>query len=250
MSFGRDLPSFPVFPTFLIPSPPFPKRHQQQHILQGDYDQVAAAAATASSEAKALRLSHSSYIRCARCGSDICHTSQIISKGFTGRHGRAFLVSPTDSTIGRHQRKQTSTTNNTLPNTITQKAVPRQLVTGAHTVADINCVLCGSVLGWKYIAAEEEAQRYKVGKYILETKRITTSACWEFEDDFSPSSPLSDDSRFSAAAGSANDDNNNNDTDSSLEFDSQDEDECEDLFTGVWSASLARRRRSRKVNRK
>lgn len=31
-----------------------------------------------------------------------------------------------------------------------------------------------------------------------------------------------------------------------IEFDSQDEDECEDLFSGIWSPQLARRRRKNK----
>lgn len=34
-----------------------------------------------------------------------------------------------------------------------------------------------------------------------------------------------------------------------LEFDSQDEDECEDLFAGVWSPQLASKRRQRKRER-
>ena len=34
-----------------------------------------------------------------------------------------------------------------------------------------------------------------------------------------------------------------------LEFDSQDEDECEDLFAGVWSRQLAAKRRQRKKER-
>lgn len=37
--------------------------------------------------------------------------------------------------------------------------------------------------------------------------------------------------------------------DDELEFDSQDEDECEDLFAGVWSPGLASRRRQRKSER-
>lgn len=188
-----------------------------------------------------LRASHLSYIRCARCGAHICHTSQIVSKGFTGRHGRAYLVSPTDCTpLNGYQPADNAAA---LPNTITQRAVPRQLVTGAHTVADINCIICGSVLGWKYIAAEEEAQRYKVGKYIIETKRITTSSCWEFQDDFP--SPMTSDGLASSLPSAT-------DIDSSLEveFDSQDEDECEDLFSGTWSPGLARRRRNRKLTRK
>ena len=36
----------------------------------------------------------------------------------------------------------------------------------------------------------------------------------------------------------------------SIEFDSQDEDECEDLFAGIWSPALASRRRQGKTFRK
>lgn len=233
--------SIPAFPTFLIPSPSFPKRRYKAPESHDVADDSIEDADSSPSPENNLRSSHLSYIRCARCGGHICHTSQIVSKGFTGRHGRAYLVSPTNSTSlnGYQQTNHTAT----LPNTITQRAVPRQLVTGAHTVADINCIICGSVLGWKYIAAEEEAQRYKVGKYIIETKRITTSSCWEFQDDF-PSPPSSD--GLASSLPSAVDD----DYSSEVEFDSQDEDECEDLFAGVWSPGLARRRRNRKLTRK
>jgi hypothetical protein len=121
-----------------------------------------------------------------------------------------------------------------LPNTVTQKAVPRQLVTGAHTVSDISCVFCGNVLGWKYVAAEDESQRYKVGKFILETKRISTSSCWE---NHPGSASLDVEADIVAAS-------------DEVEFDSQDEDECEDLFSGMWSPGLAaRRRRYRKFEK-
>lgn len=36
--------------------------------------------------------------------------------------------------------------------------------------------------------------------------------------------------------------------DEDVEFDSQDEDECEDLFSGIWSPALAKRRRARKAS--
>jgi len=48
-------------------------------------------------------------------------------------------------------------------------------------VSDVSCMFCGSVIGWKYESAEEEGQRYKVGKFILETKKIFESCCWEGE---------------------------------------------------------------------
>ncbi|THC95504.1 hypothetical protein EYZ11_005019 [Aspergillus tanneri] len=103
-----------------------------------------------------------------------------------------------------------------LPNTTIQKPVPRQLVTGAHTVSDISCAFCGSVLGWKYVAAEEEAQRYKVGKFILETKRILTSSSWEcatYVDSLALNDLL------------ASGETSVKQLDCPVEFDSQDEDE-------------------------
>lgn len=42
------------------------------------------------------------------------------------------------------------------------------MTTGLHTVTDIYCSSCGHNVGWKYIKAYEEDQKYKEGKYILE----------------------------------------------------------------------------------
>lgn len=79
------------------------------------------------------------------------------------------------------------------------------------------------MLGWKYVEAEEESQRYKVGKYILETKRVVRGMGWEFDEDHEE---IIDEA-----------------SDKDVEFDSQDEDECEDLFAGLWTPQLAARRR-------
>lgn len=212
-----------VFPTFLLPSSRQFPAHKQQEDLKA--------------QAKAGKKqdgnnSHVSYIRCARCGADICFSSQVISKGFTGRHGRAYLVSGHRDASSAAASAATAPAATSLSNTITQKAVPRQLVTGAHTVCDLSCVICGSVLGWKYLAAEEESQRYKVGNFILETKRISISSSWDLDSTTAPSSPGASPQTENAA----------------VEFDSQDEDECEDLFAGVWTPALATRRRNRKLN--
>ncbi|KAI1625988.1 peptidylprolyl isomerase [Exophiala viscosa] len=186
---------------------------------------------------------HSSHIQCAKCSTDLCLTSQIISKGFTGRHGRAYLVQGTTSHI--------QTTAPALPNTYQNKSIPRNLVTGQHIVSDISCAICGSVLGWKYVEASEDSQKYKVGKFILETKRIRTSVSWEEDEDpdlgvtaYDEILPLSprDLRKMVDAPGSAN-------AKDEPEFDSQDEDECEDLFAGVWSPQLASKRRQRKGER-
>ncbi|CAP96030.1 hypothetical protein E8E15_006698 [Penicillium rubens] len=178
---------------------------------------------------------HVSYLRCAGCASHLCWTSQIISKGFTGRHGRAYLVSAEPVATAVSVSSSSSPTAS-LPNTILQRPVPRQLVTGAHTVSDISCTFCGSVLGWKYVAAEEESQRYKVGKFILETKKIAASSCWESPPGVDQ---IMQANQHEIESGPAN-----------TEFDSQDEDECEDLFAGIWSPGLAARRRNREIKRR
>lgn len=121
-----------------------------------------------------------------------------------------------------------------LPNTTTHRPVPRQLVTGAHTVSDISCSSCDSILGWKYIAAEEESQKYKVGKYILETKRVGMSTRWE--DNGAGALEEGLDESIGTMRTELED----------VEFDSQDEEECEDLFAGVWTPEAALRRRVKK----
>lgn len=78
--------------------------------------------------------------------------------------------------------------------------------------------------------AKEEGQRYKVGKFILETKRVVRGVEWDERDDEDENSGFRE-----------------KDGDEEFEFDSQDEDECEDLFSGIWSPELARRRRKNKM---
>lgn len=115
-----------------------------------------------------------------------------------------------------------------LPNTLTHKAHARQLVTGAHTVSDISCRSCGTVLGWKYVDAAEETQKYKVGKFILETKRVVKGAEWDDSVEEEDNGMVLE-------------------KEADIEFDSQDEDECEDLFSGIWSPQLASKRRKRRA---
>ncbi|KAL9128462.1 MAG: hypothetical protein Q9217_002866 [Psora testacea] len=168
---------------------------------------------------------------------DITLTSA--AKGFTGRHGRAYLVSPPPVSVATSLLLRTGNTL-CLPNTKTDAPSQRQLVTGVHTVSDVRCRFCGSMLGWKYDGAEEESQRYKIGKYILETKMVCSSSDWEHENLAMPPSGL----HTSAVAEAPGRDGG------AVEFDSQDEDECEDLFAGVWSPSLARKRRQNRSFRK
>ncbi|WPH04815.1 Hypothetical protein R9X50_00771200 [Acrodontium crateriforme] len=256
-----SVPSPPtLFPTYLVPSLSFRRR-------QSSTDSTASAATASSSQSSASRVStvstaassliaeqdyipeketlqddeafltsHTSHLRCARCLADLALSSQIISKGFTGRHGRAYLVAPSSSSAPPpSSRRYLTNPLPNLPNTYTHKPVPRQLVTGAHTVGDLGCAHCGAVLGWKYIAAEDIAQRYKVGKFILEMKRVCRASTWEADgdDDIIKSKPK----RLKKSAV----------PDEEVEFDSQDEDECEDLFLGIWTPHMAAQRRKEKL---
>ena len=81
--------------------------------------------------------------------------------------------------------------------------------------------------------AEEESQRYKVGKFILETKKTCAGVSWDHGSEARNATPP-----VKLGAGD------------NIDFDSQDEDECEDLFAGVWSPSLAlKRRRAKRFGR-
>lgn len=123
---------------------------------------------------------HTSNIECASCATDLALTSQIISKGFTGRHGRAYLVQGHPSS--RYASTlHTAGRNGALPNTYLSKPIARSLVTGQHMVSDVSCSICGTLLGWKYVEASEESQKYKVGKFILETKKIRVGSRWDNE---------------------------------------------------------------------
>lgn len=251
------MPSPPaLFPTYLVPSLPFRRNSSIDssasiHTSRSSSitSETSSAASSSPPENDSYLSGHTSHLRCARCASDLALSTQIISKGFTGRHGRAYLVAPSSSSISPNPLAlRTAKAKNdalpNLPNTYTHKPVPRQLVTGAHTVGDISCAQCGSVLGWKYVSAEEESQRYKVGKFILETKRVCRSASWEREDE-EREAEVGGGRRRSSGPPVEMPQVREEDE---MEFDSQDEDECEDLFMGVWTPQLAaKRRRQRRL---
>ncbi|KAI4748085.1 yippee-domain-containing protein [Aureobasidium sp. EXF-12298] len=202
-----------IFPSYLVPSLPFRRRKSST-----DSNISASSTATNDSTSSENYLDgNTSHLRC-----------------FTGRHGRAYLVSASDSWVQAASNASKKDALPNLPNTFTHKPVPRQLVTGAHTVSDVSCAQCGSVLGWKYVAAEEESQQYKVGKFILETRRTCRSSGWEGQAD----AVVEAGGVAAKSQSEALDD---------VEFDSQDEDECEDLFMGIWTPQTAARRRKKKA---
>ena len=54
----------------------------------------------------------------------------------------------------------------------------RLLMTGLHTVRDVFCASCSSLLGWKYDFAYEQSQKYKEGKFIVEKAMVLHEGGW------------------------------------------------------------------------
>lgn len=216
-----------VFPTFLLPSFKVPLRPTRSI----DFSLTRKHAAT--TPVRLIRC-NSDTLRCTTCSTDLAFSSQIISKGFTGRHGRAYLVGPPTSDPTSTTPSSYSTPD--LINVRVGRCESRQLVTGWHTVADISCAVCHAKLGWKYVDAKEYTQRYKVGKFILETERVVTYRSWE-DAPVTPTGSRSENSGGVAA-----------DPKEEVEFDSDDEDECDDIFAGTWDRESVARRRNRRVS--
>lgn len=181
-----------------------------------------------------------------------------------------------------------------LLNIETHTPARRQLVTGLHVVADIACRVCGKVLGWKYVDASEPSQRYKIGKFILETKRVVRHEAYEDQMEemsegedgtgfagpvkglFGRSSPSSfsmsrpREQAFNRAARTKGEGKGKGreeamsfeerfrgepvlslkkkgyDSNGEIEFDSEDEEECEEIFAGTWDREVVRRRREKR----
>ena len=251
-------------------------------------------------------------LRCTTCGTDVAYGLQVVSKGFTGRHGRALLVSPplpsstpscpgpplsspaANPTSSQQQQQQHPNPSSysslardgaNLVNVCVGSPEKRSLVTGMHVVADITCATCGVKIGWKYVDAREQAQKYKVGKFILETERVALHRTWEDATEqgaarvaphfYSSSAPAGS---FGGAGGrrasglggarrkvscsseetgvadggdldeEVEEDGSDAQSDGEVMFDSEDEDECEDIFAGTWDAATVARRRGSRVS--
>ncbi|XP_050108106.1 protein yippee-like At5g53940 isoform X2 [Malus sylvestris] len=59
----------------------------------------------------------------------------------------------------------------------------RLMLSGLHTVEDIFCCCCGQILGWKYVIAHDQTQKYKEGKFVLERWRIVEDVAELFNLD-------------------------------------------------------------------
>ncbi|KAJ2843614.1 hypothetical protein IWW36_005497 [Coemansia brasiliensis] len=90
---------------------------------------------------------------CLSCQAHITRKDSVISRTFQGRLGRAYL---TESVVNEKLGKNED----------------RLLMTGLHTVRDLYCRCCNTLIGWKYVRAFDKAQRYKEGRYVLEQSQI------------------------------------------------------------------------------
>lgn len=82
---------------------------------------------------------------CAKCGVHLALQDEVISKAFSGRDGKAYLF-------------------HSSVNTYVGEPEDRRLLTGMHTVADLNCRGCDALVGWTYLKAWEGSQKYKEGE--------------------------------------------------------------------------------------
>jgi len=48
-----------------------------------------------------------------------------------------------------------------------------KLSTGEYTLINVECRFCGNLLGWKYLSAEMDDQKYKEGTFLLEQSKLT-----------------------------------------------------------------------------
>ncbi|KAK5669486.1 hypothetical protein QVD99_003880 [Batrachochytrium dendrobatidis] len=70
---------------------------------------------------------------CIICNTHLSTTDDIISKAFQGQHGKAYLF-------------------NAVVNIFQGPAEERSMTTGLHTVRDIHCTYCQTVVGWRYVS--------------------------------------------------------------------------------------------------
>ncbi|KAG8341462.1 putative Yippee zinc binding DNA binding Mis18 centromere assembly [Trypanosoma vivax] len=92
---------------------------------------------------------------CGRCGAYLCNTNDVMSRHFHGKHGKAYLVSRCfNYYFGPPEEKE--------------------LMTGTHIVRDVFCSTCDRYFGWTYDFAHQEKERYKVSRFVMERKLLTT----------------------------------------------------------------------------
>ncbi|KNZ80249.1 Protein yippee-like 1 [Termitomyces sp. J132] len=88
---------------------------------------------------------------------------ELISKSFSGRDGRGYLMNSADNVkLGRRE--------------------DRVLSTGKYVVADVFCLGCDERIGWFYHTASDNTQKYKEGKFLLEREKLIKENAWRLDE--------------------------------------------------------------------
>ncbi|CAD7926301.1 unnamed protein product [Amoebophrya sp. A120] len=111
------------------------------------------------------RLHGAGVYSCSSCETPLALKQDLLSTHFRGRTGTACLF---DNVI----------------NVFSGEPEETQMTTGLHVIRTIHCVKCCENLGWTYIKAYSESQKYKEGRFILEEELIRqqpdeNSANWD-----------------------------------------------------------------------
>ncbi|KAL1887222.1 hypothetical protein Cpir12675_006638 [Ceratocystis pirilliformis] len=126
-------------------------------------------------------------VRCNACHTDLALQQLIVSWGFHGRHGRCMLVAPpSQAGVGAAVK---------LDNLMEGQVETRDLTTGWHKIANVNCLGCKRYVGWYYLDAVSDEAQYKIGKYCLEEGRTYVYSPWELtrsDDEFHVSGSIAD----------------------------------------------------------
>ncbi|KAK9127970.1 hypothetical protein Syun_016767 [Stephania yunnanensis] len=121
--------------------------------------------------------------KCKHCQAPLALSQHVVSKSFLCKEGKGYLFSKVvNVSLGEKEE--------------------RTLLTGVYTVADVSCISCGSIIGWKYEIVQEEKDKYKEGKFILERldvqvlKFVMFDACFLGIDFVDMDQPGSQESRI------------------------------------------------------
>ncbi|VVT49146.1 uncharacterized protein SAPINGB_P002126 [Magnusiomyces paraingens] len=100
-------------------------------------------------------LSGSQIYCCKNCRTHLAFDHDVESRDFTGVLGKAYLITY-------------------LVNVTFGPLETRPMMTGEFQVRDVACRFCSKNVGWIYVESFKSSEKYKVGKYILETRAIDT----------------------------------------------------------------------------
>jgi hypothetical protein len=96
---------------------------------------------------------------CTACRTPIVRAKDILSSEYYGGKGPAFLVDQVYNATHGH------------------RIVRAHFTTGAYLVQDFACRVCGTMLGKKYVGAENPVNMFKVGRYLLEQTLVYLPTC-------------------------------------------------------------------------